>query len=58
MSSESLLQLIYGFIVIVATFALGILIRRVLRHQRNRLKRKHVKAAEQIETQFVISDSK
>jgi small-conductance mechanosensitive channel len=46
--------LIYGFAVIVATFILGILIRRFLKHQRNRLKRKHDQSAEQIETQFII----
>jgi small-conductance mechanosensitive channel len=54
MSTDSLLQLIYGLAIIVATFIIGILIRRILRHQRNRLKRKHDQAAEQIETQFIM----
>jgi small-conductance mechanosensitive channel len=56
MSRELLFQLIYGLSVVIATVLLGLLIRRLLRYQRNRLLNKHRRAnAEgQIETQFVM----
>jgi small conductance mechanosensitive channel len=53
---ERIWQIVYGLIVVIVTVLVGLLTRKALRYQRNRLLKKHQgsEVEEQIETQFII----